>query len=67
MYLHTLILLNVMVLVGGLSQDTLFVERWKEFYFALTGVFLGVCIGRPAESRAGATDGERLSPQWSNA
>ncbi len=66
LYLHTLILLNVMVLVGGLSQDTLFVERWKEFYFALTGVFLGVGIGRPAASHPSTSETERLSPQWSN-
>jgi hypothetical protein len=39
--LHTLLLLNLVMAIGALSQDTLFLERWREFYFAFTGVALG--------------------------
>lgn len=66
LYLHTLIALNLMVFIGGLSQDTLFVERWKEFYFALTGVVLGMWGMWPGASRATAERSERLTPQLAN-
>jgi len=45
--LHTLVLLNVAVALGGLSQDTLFAERWREFYFAFSGVILGAVLAPP--------------------
>lgn len=38
--LYTFALLNALALVGGISQDTLFIERWREFYFALFALAL---------------------------
>jgi len=54
-YLHTLVLLNILVALGGLSQDTLFIERWREFYFALTGAVLGYVLTAPTERDQRAT------------
>lgn len=42
--LQTLVILAVLGLVGGMSGDTLFVERWQEFYFAYTGIVLGAAL-----------------------
>lgn len=43
---HSFFLVNALILIGGMSQDTLFINRWREFYFIFFGCILTYVLNR---------------------
>lgn len=42
--LKTFFLVNILLLIGGVSQDTVMINRWREFYFFFFGFGMTYCL-----------------------
>ena len=44
--LHAVFLVNLFMLIGGISEDTLLTERWREFHFVFDAIVLSLALAR---------------------
>jgi hypothetical protein len=44
--LHAVFLVNLFMLIGGISEDTLLTERWREFHFVFDAIVLSLALTR---------------------
>jgi hypothetical protein len=42
LFLTTAFTINLLIFIGGFSQDTFFTDRWREFYFFIMPLILSV-------------------------
>ena len=42
--LHAVFLVNLFMLIGGISEDTLLTERWREFHFVFDAIVLSLAL-----------------------